>query len=537
MYDYVIVGAGSTGCVLAARLSEDPDVSVCLVEAGPADTDPDIHVPAAFAKLFRTHLDWDYDTAEEAHLNRRRVYLPRGRVLGGSSSTNAMVYARANRVDYDGWGQPGWSYADLLPYFRLSEDNERGESEYHGAGGPLAVSDARARNPSAAAFVEAAVQAGFPRNDDVNGAEQEGFGFFQVTQRDGRRCSSAVAFLHPAMDRPNLTVEVNLQTHRILIENGRATGVVGRRLDDELTIRAAREVILAAGTYNSPQLLMLSGVGAAEQLRPLGIPVVVDLPEVGRNLQDHVLVPLNFLHPHPISLLAAGQPEHVEQFMAHGRGPLTSNGPEAGGFARTDPGLPAPDVEFFAAPVMFVDSGLGIPTAHAISCGPVLLTPRSRGTVSLASDAPTAKPRIVHNYLAEDADLRTAVAAVRLGLEIARQPAMAEYTHEWYCAPASESDADLREYARRYAHSIFHAAGSCAMGAVVDETLQVYGLAGLRVADASVMPTIGRGNPNATAIAIGEKAADLITGHARTAPAAASEPGRGPAVASLAGSA
>jgi choline dehydrogenase len=516
MYDYVIVGAGSTGCVLAARLSEDPAVSVCLIEAGPADTDPNIHVPAAFAKLFRTELDWDYSTAEEPRLNRRRVFLPRGRTLGGSSSTNAMVYARANPIDYDGWQQAGWSYADLLPYFKLSEDNERGASRYHGVGGPLAVSDGRARNPSAGAFVDAAVEAGFAANDDVNGAEQDGFGFFQVTQRDGRRCSTAVAYLHPAMDRPNLTVEVGLQVHRVLIDNGRATGVTGRRLDEELTIRAAREVILAAGTYNSPQLLMLSGVGPAEQLRALGVPVVVDLPAVGRNLQDHLLVPLNFLHSHPISLLAAGRPEHVEQFATEGRGPLTSNGPEAGGFARTDPGLPAPDVEFFAAPVMFVDSGLGVPTAHAISCGPVLLTPRSRGSVSLASDAPTAKPRIVHNYLAEEEDLVAAVAAVRLGLRIARQPAMAPYTDELHCPPASESDADLREYVRQYAHSIFHAAGSCAIGAVVDTDLRVHGVEALRVADASVMPTIGRGNPNATAVAIGEKAADLITGVVRT---------------------
>src|SRR5690242_1217496 len=259
-YDYVIVGAGSAGCVLAARLSEDPDVRVCLVEAGPADTEPNLHVPAAFAKLFRTELDWDYSTAEEPQLHRRRIYLPRGRVLGGSSATNAMVYARANRIDYDGWNQAGWRYADLLPYFKLSEDNERGESEYHGAGGPLAVSDGRAQNPSAAAFVAAAVQAGQPANDDVNGAEQDGFGFFQVTQRDGRRCSSAVAFLHPALGRANLTVETHFQTHRVLVEHGRATGIVGRRVDEDVTVRAEREVILAAGTYNSPQLLMLSGI-------------------------------------------------------------------------------------------------------------------------------------------------------------------------------------------------------------------------------------------------------------------------------------
>jgi choline dehydrogenase-like flavoprotein len=512
VWDYVIVGAGSAGAVLAARLSEDPDVRVGLIEAGPADTAQNIHIPVAFGKLFRTHLDWDYDTHEEPHLRRRRIYLPRGRVLGGTSSINTMLYVRGNRLDFDGWEQPGWGFDDLLPYFKRSEDNERGESAYHAVGGPLSVSDGRARNPMSAAFVEAAAEAGFPVNDDFNGAAQDGFGFFQLNQRDGRRASTATAFLHPAADRPNLTVETNFQVHRVLIENGRAVGVVGNRLDEEITVRAEREVILSAGAYNSPQLLMLSGVGPAPLLGALGIGVVLDQPFVGQNLQDHVLVPLIFTHSQPISMIAAGTPEDIELFLTEGRGPMTANGPEVGGFVRTDGALPAPNAEYLAAPVMFADSGLGTPTHHALSFGPSMLTPRSRGMVLLASDAPTAKPKIIHNYLAEPADLDDAVAATRIGLEIARQKALATYNEGQFTPPASESDADLRDYIRGYAHSIFHPAGTCSMGTVVDADLRVLGVNGLRVVDASVMPTLVRGNPNATVIAIAERAADLIRG-------------------------
>lgn len=514
MYDYIIVGAGSAGCVLAARLSEDPDVKVCLLEAGPADTAENIHVPVAFGKLFRTHLDWDYDTHEERFLGRRRVYLPRGRVLGGTSSINTMVYIRGNKIDFDEWGQPGWSYEEILPYFKRSEDNERGESYYHGTGGPLAVSEGRARNPMSAAFVEAAVEAGFPANDDFNAGSQDGFGLFQLTQKDGRRSSAATAYLHPVLDRPNLTVETNVHVLQVLVENGRAVGITGTRLDDTLTLRAEREVILSAGAYNSPQLLQLSGIGPAQLLGALGIPVVLDQPCVGQNLQDHALVPLVYTHQHPISLLAANQPQYVEQFLNEGRGPLTANGPEAGGFARTRAGLSAPDVEFLAAPVMFADSGLGTPTHHSISYGPSMLTPRSRGCVLLASDDPTAKPKIMHNYYAEEADLDDAVEATRIGLHIAKQKALEPYTEGQFEPPASESDEDLRHYVRQYTHSIFHPVGTCAMGTVVDPDLRVLGVGGLRVVDASVMPTIVRGNPNAPVIAIAEKAADLIKGTA-----------------------
>lgn len=512
MYDYVIVGAGSAGCVLAARLSEDPEVRVCLVEAGPADTAQNVHVPAAFGRLFRTQLDWDYDTHDEPYLHRRRVYLPRGRVLGGTSSINTMIYIRGHRLDFDGWSQPGWSYDELLPYFKRSEDNERGESAFHGVGGPLAVSEGRARNPMSAAFVAAAQEAGFGANEDFNGAEQDGFGLFQLTQRNGRRASTATAFLHPAAGRPNLTVETNLQVHRVLIENGRAVGVVGQRLGADVEIRADREVVLSAGAYNSPQLLMLSGVGPAALLTALGLPVVLDQPQVGQNLQDHVLIPLIYAHSHPISLLAAGTPEHLEQFMSAGQGPLTSNGPEAGGFVRTTDGLTVPDVEFLAAPVMFADNGLGTPTDHALSYGPSMLAPRSRGSVMPALDDPTAKPKIVHNYFAEEADLNDAVAALRIGLEIAQQPALKPYTERPFRPPASASDADLRDYVRQYAHSIYHPAGTCAMGTVVDAELRVLGVDRLRVVDASVMPRLVSGNPNAATIAIGEKAADLLRG-------------------------
>jgi choline dehydrogenase-like flavoprotein len=510
MYDYVIVGAGSAGCVLAARLSEDPDVSVCLIEAGPADTAQNIHVPAAFAKLFRTELDWDYDTHDEPHLNRRRVYLPRGRVLGGTSSINTQIYIRGNRLDYDAWGQQGWGYDDVLPYFKRSEDNERGESHYHGAGGPLAVSENRSRNPMSTAFVEAAVEAGHGANDDFNGAEQDGFGYFQLTQKDGRRASTSTAFLHPAMNRSNLTVETNVQVHRVLIEDGAATGVVGRRLDEEITIRAEREVILSAGAYNSPQLLMHSGIGPAAGLAPLGIPVAVDLPGVGQNLRDHVLIPLIYTHEHPISMLAAGAPENLRQFMSEGRGPLTCNGPEVGGFVRSRPDLSAPDIEFLAAPVMFVDNGLGIPTGHALSFGPSMIAPRSRGSVTLASEDPTTKPRITHNYFAEPADLDDAVTALRMALEIARQPALRPYTATPFRPPASESDAALRDYIVNYTHSIYHPVGTCAMGSVVDADLRVRGVGRLRVADASVIPDTVRGNTNAPTVMIAERAADLV---------------------------
>jgi choline dehydrogenase len=512
MYDYVVVGAGSAGCVLAARLSEDPAASVCLVEAGPADTHESIHIPVAGGNLFRSRLDWDYDSHPEPFCDGRRVYLPRGRVLGGSSSINGMIYVRGCPADYDEWDQPGWGYREILPYFLRSEDNERGATAFHGTGGPLGVCDGRALSPSAVAFVAAAVSAGFPANDDFNGPRQEGFGNFQVTQRAGRRCSSATAFLHPAMARPNLTVETNLQVHRVHLEKGRATAVIGSRLDELIEIRADREIIVAAGAYNSPQLLMLSGVGPADSLRALNIPVVVDHPWVGWNLQDHPHAWLGYEHSQPVSLLRASEDQFVRQYEQDRSGPISSNGPESGGFVMTDPSAAGPDLQLICVPVMLADNFLSPPTAHAVSFGASVLKPRSRGQVTLVSPEPTAKPRIAHNYYGDPADLELAVAGAEIALEISQQKPLKPFAERAFAAPASASADDLRAFARSHIQSQFHPVGTCAMGLVVDSELRVLGVGGLRVVDASVMPTIVRGNTNAPTIAIAEKAADMIRG-------------------------
>jgi choline dehydrogenase len=524
MYDYVIVGAGSAGCVLAARLSEDPDVRVCLVEAGPPDVAETIHVPAYTAQLFQTEHDWDYDSLAEPFCDNRRIYLPRGRTLGGTSSINGMIYVRGNPADYDGWNQEGWSYAELLPYFKRSEDNDRGASEYHGAGGPLSVSDGRARSPSAAAFVQAAVEAGYQKTDDFNGLRQDGFGFFQVTQRNGHRCSTSVAFLHPAMARPNLAVVTSAQVHRVIFDGTRAAGVVGRHHGDEFEIRAEREVILSAGSYNSPQLLMLSGVGPADLLQQLEIRVVLDQPLVGENLQDHPNVWLVFGHSQPVSLLRTTEARYRRQYRESGTGPLASNGPESGGFISTVAGAQVPDIQYNFLPVMFLDGGLGAPTGHAISYGSCVLKPQSRGTVKLASADPAAKPRICHNYYAEGVDLDVAVAGVRVSLEISRQDALSSYAQTTIAAPRSESERDLRDYIRRQTQTLYHPAGTCAMGLVVDASLRVLGVEGLRVVDVSVMPELVRGNTNAPAIAIAEKAADLILERAQLPAATLADP-------------
>jgi choline dehydrogenase len=513
-YDYVIVGAGSAGCVLAARLSEDPDVSVALIEAGPPDTIENIHVPVAFSALFRTQVDWDYSTAAEPGADRRRIYLPRGKTLGGSSSINAMVYIRGNRADYDGWreaGCEGWGYDELLPYFKRAEDNERGASELHGADGPLSVCEDRAPNPITDAFLEACAQAGLPANEDFNGAQQDGFGRYQRTQRDGRRCSAAVAYLHPAMSRPNLVVETYMQVNRVLFEGERAVGVQAARLGELHELRATRETILCGGTYNSPQLLMLSGVGPAELLTMLQIPVVQDLGSVGQNLQDHPASGLTWAHDEPVSLFNPLTEENLVAFVGEGRGPLTSNVAEAGGFVRSSAALDAPDIQFHAAPAMYVDEPV---LEHGFGVAPCVLTPASRGYVVPLTPDPTAKPYILHNYLAEETDMARMVEGLRLAIEIARQPALAPYTTRPYYTPASDSEKDLRAHIRQQTFTLYHPVGTCRMGsdaeAVVDTELHVRGVQGLRVVDASVMPTVTRGNTNAPTIAIAERAAELI---------------------------
>ena len=519
-YDYVIVGAGSAGCVLAARLSEDQDVSVLLIEAGPPDEKELIHVPAAFGSLFKTDVDWDYATFPEPGCNNRMMYMPRGKTLGGSSSINAMVYIRGNRSDYDGWGA-GWTYDEVLPYFKKSEDNERGESEYHGAGGPLAVSESRSNNPMADAWVEAARQAGLEPNDDFNGAAQDGVGRYQVTQRNGMRCSTAVAFLHPAMERPNLTVETGMHVHRVLLDGTRAVGVAGQQNGAPVEVHAEREVILCAGSYNSPQLLLLSGIGPADELTAREVDVALDLPGVGKNLQDHVQIGGIWTTEEPVSLILGAEPEYQEAFEARGEGPLTSNVAETGGFWRSRDDLEAPDLQFHCAPVMFVDEGLGDPVAHGISFGACLLTPDSTGTVSLRSNDPTAKPAIRHNFYGEPRDTERVMEGLRKVYEIARQDALAPYCRELWLGAESDADADLRAHMSRSSQVLYHPAGTCAMGSVVDHELRVHGTEGLRVVDCSVMPRVVRGNTNAPTIMIGERAADLIRGRTAAEPTVA----------------
>lgn len=508
MFDFVVVGAGAAGCVLANRLSADPSVTVALVEAGSSDDHPNFRIPVAGGKFFKTRHDWDFDTHQEPHCEGRRVYLPQARVLGGGSSVNGGAYVRGNRADFDAWEQPGWDFTGILPYFRRSEDNERGEDEFHGVGGPLRVSDGRAGNPSSAAFTAAAIEAGYHHNPDFNGVTQEGFGAFQVTQRDGRRASTASEFLRPVLDRPNLTVETDLEVHRVLVENGRAVGIVGNRLDEIVEIRAAREVIVSAGAYNSPKILMHSGIGPADHLRAFGLPVVLDHPEVGQHLQDHPHVWLSFGHDQPVSLLAAGDPEHAERYEREGRGFLASGGPETGGFVTTTGD--APDLQFICMPLMISDGFLSPPSRHALSFGASVAKPRTRGNVSLFSPEPTAKPKIVQNYLADPADLAMAVEGVRISLELSRQVALKPYTLDAIAAPASDTEADLLAFVRRNVLTGHHPVGTCGMGRVVDAQLRVLGIESLRVVDASVMPTIVRGNTNAPVIAIAEKAADLI---------------------------
>ncbi len=524
MYDYVIVGAGSAGCVLAARLSEDPDVSVLLLEAGPPDVKENIHVPLGYLQLARTDVDWDYDTAPEPNCGGRRLALPRGKVLGGSSSMNAMVYIRGNQADYDGWGVEGWAWDDLFPYFLRAEDNERGASEWHGAGGPLPVSDQRSGNVITPAFVDAGAEAGLDRNEDFNGAEQDGVGMYQVTQRGGMRASAAVAYLHPASERPNLTVMPYMHVNRVLFEGTRAVGVEASQLGQAQELRAEREVILCGGAYNSPQLLMLSGVGPAEHLALREVEVLLDQPAVGENLSDHAAVFNVWTTPEPESLLRALEPAALEEFAASQTGPFASNLAESGGFARVESGAPAPDVQFHVAPVQIVDEGMGDPQAHGVWVSPCLLTPGSRGSVRLGSADPSAKPIVRNDFYSAAEDMPRMVAAVRLMEEICAQPALRPYCAEPFTAPAGESEEAICAHVARTTFPIYHPVGTCAIGSVVDADLRVQGLEGVRVVDASVMPTVPRGNTNAPMIAVAERAADLIKGATplRTAEAAAS---------------
>jgi choline dehydrogenase len=518
MADYVIVGAGSAGCVLAGRLTEDPAVSVTLLEAGGPDKARNISVPAAFGQLFRTEVDWDFATEPEAGCDDREMYWPRGKVLGGSSSINAMIYIRGNRADFDGWrdgGCEGWGYDDVLPYFLRSEGNERGTSEFHNGDGPLSVVDQRSPHIISHACVEAAVEAGLPRNPDFNGASQDGIGLYQATQRGGRRCSAAAAFLKPAAGRQNLSIVTGALATRLVIERGRAAGVEAMVDGKRQVFRADREIVLAAGAIGTPQLLLLSGIGPADELGGHGIDVVVDAPNVGRNLQDHISSGGSWHSSQPITMFGADKNiKHIANYMIRHRGPFSSVVAEAGGFVRTDLSLAAPDIQLLFAPAMFIDHGLTDPPGHGITLGPYLLTPDSRGTITLRSADPTAKPRIHANYYSERADLDRMLAGLRLCFEIVKQPALAPYVGERFLPSGDDSDEALIAHLRARSETIYHPSSTAAMGPnatdVCDPQLRVRGVDGLRVADASVMPSVTRGNTNAPTIMIAEKAVDLL---------------------------
>ena len=520
-FDVVVVGAGSAGCVLAARLTEDPSLSVLLLEAGGSDDVLEVHVPAAMYKTWRTRRDWNYTTEPQPGLDGRRLFWPRGKLLGGSSSINAMIYVRGAAADYDEWaqlsGDDSWSYAQVMPLFRRMEDNARGADEYHGVGGPLRVEDLRSPHPWTQAVVESTLAAGHPRNDDFNGATQEGVGQYQVTQRRGRRWSAADAYLHPARSRPNLTVRTGALTTRVLVEGGRAVGVEYRRGGQVRTPRATREVVLSGGAANSPQLLMLSGIGPADHLREVGVDVVHDLPGVGQGLQDHPLVPVIWHVRSGRSLFRGESPWGYAQWFGARRGPLTSNIAESGLFTRSDPGLPEVDLQLHHIPVKFWRQAEVDPDVDAFTTAVVLVHVASRGSVRLRSADPAWAPAIDAGYLTESRDVDALVRGVETAREVASGgPLAAVLADEFSPGGTVHRPEDLRRSARETLESLYHPASSCRMGsadddtAVVDPQLRVRGIEGLRVVDASVMPTLVRGNTNAPTMMIAERAADLI---------------------------
>ncbi len=524
-FDYIVVGGGSGGCVLAARLSEDPSVSVALIEAGPVDKNILIHVPAGFALLAQRNIaNWNFDTVPQKGLNGRVGWQPRGKVLGGSSSINAMIYIRGHRTDYDHWaaeGNPGWSYDEVLPYFRRSEHNERLSDEYHGSQGPLNVADLRSPNKTLQSFVDAGREAGFPVNDDFNGAEQEGIGAYQVTQRNGERLSVAKAYLTPNLGRKNLTVFTNAHTTRVLFQGKRATGVEFRRDGKTEQIGANHEVLMAAGALQTPQILMLSGVGSGRELAELGIKVVHDLPGVGRNLHDHVDA-VHVVHAPAmketfgISLRGIGRIlGAIPEWRNKRTGLLTTNFGEGGGFIRSQSSETVPDLQLHFVIGKLVDHGRQTIFGHGYSTHVCLLRPKSRGSVTLASSDPFQAPRIDPNFLDDPDDVCRMVRGFRIVRDIAKQSPLARFGGKEHVRSASAAtDAEIEQFIRTYSDTIYHPVGTCRMGSgaldVVGADLRVHGLEGLRVVDASMMPRIIGGNTNAPVIMVAEKASDMI---------------------------
>ena len=532
-YDYIIIGAGSAGCVLANRLSANPENKVLLLEAGGPDRKLEIHIPAGYAKLHRSEVDWGFETEPQAQLYDRRVYLPRGKTLGGCSSTNAMAYIRGNHEDYNDWaklGNPSWAFDQVLPYFKRSEHNEQMaqlDSKYHGQAGLLNITyNQKYRSAAAEAFVASCKALGIPENHDVNGAEQEGAGYFQFSIKDQKRHSTATAFLKPALSRPNLQVITQAQTQRLLIEKDRAVGVeflqAGKTLQ---TAKANREVILCAGAFQSPQLLLLSGVGPEGELKKWGIDIKKSLPGVGQNLQDHLFVNASAItHTKGLNhaLKPLSQLQYLLQYFISKSGPMTIGPLEAVAFTKVFKDNDRPDLQLHFAPIQAdyntdLHSWKTLPTVDGFSILPTLLKPRSRGYLGLRSADPKAAPLIQPNFLSEEQDLKILVEGIKLALEVMEQAPLQAVTKSSVTPPAKgASEEAIIEHIKRRVETVYHPVGTCKMGsdemAVVDEALRVHGIEGLRVVDASIMPTIVSGNTNAPVIMIAEKAADLILG-------------------------